>query len=529
MYNFKLFDDPFGFQFSSNQNGEPLVHTNGSTIVYYEKYIQLDLQLPSQNIYGLGERNREFTLNEGTWTMWANGQETPYDDGSGSLQTYGVHPFALVQTSEKSQFMGIFFRNSNAMSPIITHNDNGKSTLSYISTGGTVEIYFILKGSAKDVIKTYHNMVGRAQLPPFWALGWHSSAYAYTNQTQIENNVEGYKNASIPLEGVWLDINYMSNYADFSINETAFPTIKNFTQTIQAEGKRMIPIIDAGISADAQGNKYYITAKENDLLLKSLINPDTVYGGAAVLKVWPNNTVFLDWFNDQVVNVWNEGLKDLYAKLPFDGLWLDMNEVTGFCNGECPVKESMTESPKRKLEGLGDGTWYQSLGDQSTNSTFDLPFIPSSQWNLDNMTLSLNASHPSNNYLQYDTHSLNGMLEAWRTRNFLINETAHAKSDDRTFLLSRSTFAGAGQYTQHWLGDNHRTYDDMRYSIAGVMNFNMFGIPFVGPDTCGFFGETGQDEICGRWIQLATFYPFARQHRDRDDERGGGPNEPYNL
>jgi len=39
--------------------------------------------LPSRRIYGLGERTREFTLKEGTWTMWANGQETQTDDGAG--------------------------------------------------------------------------------------------------------------------------------------------------------------------------------------------------------------------------------------------------------------------------------------------------------------------------------------------------------------------------------------------------------------------------------------------------------------
>jgi len=67
----------------------------------------------------------------------------------------------------------------------------------------------------------------------------------------------------------------------------------------------------------------------------------------------------------------------------------------------------------------------------------------------------------------------------------------------------------------------------MRYSVAGVMNFNMFGIPMVGPDTCGFFtsSEADGDEVCGRWIQLATFFPFARQHRDKD----GPANEPYRL
>lgn len=67
----------------------------------------------------------------------------------------------------------------------------------------------------------------------------------------------------------------------------------------------------------------------------------------------------------------------------------------------------------------------------------------------------------------------------------------------------------------------------MKNSIAGVMNFNMFGVPMVGPDTCGFFGNSNEDELCGRWIQLATFYPFARQHRDISG--GGDHNEPWAL
>lgn len=49
------------------------------------KFIQMDFKLPSQRIYGLGERNKKFNLEEGTWTMWANGQESQEDDGTGSL------------------------------------------------------------------------------------------------------------------------------------------------------------------------------------------------------------------------------------------------------------------------------------------------------------------------------------------------------------------------------------------------------------------------------------------------------------
>src|SRR5882757_3551837 len=97
----------------------------------------MDLQLPSQRMYGLGERVREFQLGEGTWTMWARGADSPYDDGTGSKQVYGVHPFILVQSKKKGDFFGMWFRNSNAQSPLIKFNpETGGSTLSYITIGG---------------------------------------------------------------------------------------------------------------------------------------------------------------------------------------------------------------------------------------------------------------------------------------------------------------------------------------------------------------------------------------------------------
>jgi len=154
---FELLQNPFGFKFMDTKNSSnAIISTENSAFIFMDKYIQMDLQLPSRRIYGLGERNTQFALGEGTWTMWANGQETPIDDGTGGKQTYGVHPFALIQTANKGEYFGLFFRNTNAMSPVITFTGDSTSTLSYITTGGQLEIYFMFKGTPKEIIAQYH-------------------------------------------------------------------------------------------------------------------------------------------------------------------------------------------------------------------------------------------------------------------------------------------------------------------------------------------------------------------------------------
>lgn len=89
----------------------------------------------------------------------------------------------------------MFFRNSNAQSPLIKFNDDGTSTLSYLTTGGQLEIYFFMHGSAKYIISAYQRVIGKPYLPPFWSLGWSHASEKLTTQESVEQLVNNYADA----------------------------------------------------------------------------------------------------------------------------------------------------------------------------------------------------------------------------------------------------------------------------------------------------------------------------------------------
>ena len=73
-------------------------------------------------------------------------------------------------------------------------------------------------------------------------------------------------------------------------------------------------------------------------------------------------------------------------------------------------------------------------------------------------------------------------------------KAAAAGTGGRGWALSRSTFVGSGQWVAHWLGDNWSDWENLRFSIIGMLQFSRFAIPHVGAgNDANFSAQTGSD------------------------------------
>jgi mannosyl-oligosaccharide alpha-1,3-glucosidase len=88
----------------------------------------------------------------------------------------------------------------------------------------------------------------------------------------------------------------------------------------------------------------------------------------------------------------------------------------------------------------------------------------------------------------------------------------------RPFILSRSFYAGTQRYGPIWTGDNSASYLHLRLSTPMILSLSIAGIPFVGADVGGFFGNP-DPQLLTRWYQTGALQPFFRAHAHIDTKR----------
>ncbi|XP_069608530.1 lysosomal alpha-glucosidase-like [Ranitomeya imitator] len=477
-YDVQVTADTFSIVVKRKSNGQELVNTALAPLLFADQFLQISTSLPSQYVYGLGEHLTSINLNT-DWsrlTFW-NRDIAPEKEAN----LYGSHPFYLALEKDGSAH-GVFLLNSNAMDVLL----QPAPALTWRTIGGILDFYVFLGPEPKSVIRQYHEVIGLPFMPPLWGLGFHICRWGYSTSNMTREVVRNMSKAKMPLDVQWNDIDYMDEYRDFTYDKTRFGDYPNLLGDFHAQGLKYVLIVDPAISSTGSPESYppYGDGLKRGVFIKNAT------GQPLVGKVWPGLTVFPDFTNPETFNWWYDMVKNFHDQVPFDGMWIDMNEPSNFVPGSvdnCP--DNNIENPPYVPAVVG-GTLRRAT------------ICASSQQHI--------SSH-------YNLHNLYGLSEAIASHHAMVKIRGK-----RPFVISRSTFSSHGHYAGHWTGDVESSWEQLYYSVPAILLFNMYGIPLVGADICGFNGNT-TEELCVRWSQLGAFYPFMRNHNGHDARA----QEPY--
>ena len=194
-------------------------------------------------VYGLGEANRG--INKRSFVYVSDN----VDDGlhtESKQRMYAAHNFIVISGRQN---LGLFFDY-----PARIRFDIGFTRRDWLEVTcdlADLALYVITGDSAYDVVKQFRAIIGRSYIPPKFAFGFGQSRYGYKTRADFEEVVAKHRQAHIPLDMVYMDIDYMDHYKDFTVNPEEFPDFPGFVADMKAQGVRLVPIIDAGVKEEA--------------------------------------------------------------------------------------------------------------------------------------------------------------------------------------------------------------------------------------------------------------------------------------
>ncbi|HHQ4318631.1 TPA: glycoside hydrolase family 31 protein [Clostridium perfringens] len=395
--------------------------------------------------YGLGEKGGDLNK-KGCYTENFNTDDPETDDDS--ITYYKTIPFYVALKEEATY--GIFFDNS-----FRSYFDMGKERgdrIFFGAIGGQIQYYFIPGENIKEVVKNYTALTGRMEMPPLWSLGYQQCRFSYFSQEEVRELVKTFEEKDIPLDVVYLDIDYMDGFRVMTFKTPNFDDAAGLINDLKEKGIRTITIIDPGVKVDEEYDVFK-RGKEGNHFTKKL--DGQIFIGA----VWPGDSAFPDFSNKDCREWWKSELKKFISEHGMDGIWNDMNEPCVFNNDHKTMLETCLH-------------------------------------NSDNGVIEHKEFH--NRYgFEMSRCSKEAQEELY--------------PNERGFSMTRATYAGGQRYSSVWTGDNMSLWSQMRMSISMNANLGISGFSFVGNDVSGF-GLDSSEELFIRWMEMGPFIPIFRNH-----------------
>ncbi len=419
--------------------------------------VRLDFGLKDgERVFGLGDKVQGFDRRGHVFELWntdAFGWKVDADPLYKSL------PFWLFLKDGQAHAV---FVDQPARASVDVGKEQAAVLRYQAKAAQAFDVYLFASAEPKQVLEAYTALTGRTPLPPLWALGHHQSRYGYKSEEEVRGVIGRLQKDKIPVDAVWLDIDYQAGNAPFTVNTTAFPTFATMVSDFKTAGVQTIAITDLHVKSyqhlPAAGYAPYDTGAAGDHFIRA-------QNGFFEGPVWPGASVFPE-FTRAKTRAWWGGLYRGFVEQGVAGFWNDMNEPAVF------VKDKTF--PEDVLHRLDDGT---------------------------------SAAHVL-------VHNAYGMLNARAT----YEGVRLLRPDVRPFILTRAAYAGAQKFAASWTGDNTADRSHLAVTIPQLLNLGLSGYPFNGADVGGFVG-CPDAELFAEWMELGALQPFFRNHSAKESCR----------
>lgn len=438
---------------------------------------------PDEIVYGLGENVRG--MNKRGWRYVSNCSDNPnHCEHTNSL--YGAHNFIMAGDGTDNTF-GVFVDIPGKITFDVGYTNTDQ--LAILPEDENYNIYLIEGSSYQEVVREFRELIGRSYIAPRWALGYGQSRWSYFTADEVREVVREHRSRGIPLDSVYLDIDYMERYKDFTINRETFADFESLVQEMKEQNIHLVPIIDAGVKKE-DGYDVYEEGKENDYFCKDENGEDFIVG------VWPGKCCFPDMLNDKAREWFGDKYRILIDK-GIDGFWNDMNEPAIFYS-EKRLKKVFEKLDECKAMNL------------DVNSFFEMTELVSTIANNPEDYASFYHNYKGKRYRHDRVHNLFGY---YMTRS-ASEAFQRYLPEKRILLFSRASYIGMHRYGGIWQGDNLSWWSHLKMNVQMMPSLNMCGYLYTGADTGGFGADVTEDLLL-RWMEFAVFTPLFRNHSAR--------------
>lgn len=434
---------------------------------YSDTALRLTLPLTStERIFGMGERTGSMDKRGQAFPIWNIDPPERHNDATPTM--YTSIPFFLNFNQDDGRAYGVLVDATEQIDMDMGNASAQEATITVASD--TLTVYFFTGPTPADIMRQYTALTGHMPLPARWTLGHHQCRWGYRTQQTVLDIAAKLRERRHPNDGMWLDIDYMNGYRDFTWDAERFPQPEQMFAQLHEQHMQAVTMIDPGIKIDEQYSTYQQGMQEDAFCH---------YDNGEIFKgnVWPGECVFPDYSQSKVREWWGNAYQTLLDQ-GVDGIWNDMNEpaLTNFFVQQTDGQDELHGKTM-------DNTVLHRAGGEDVTGPDGPPV------------------------LHAFFHNAYGMEMARSTYEGL----QRLRPDSRPFVLTRSGTAGIQRYAAVWTGDNVSQWADISLAIRMCLNLGMSGVPFVGADVGGFW-DAANGELLVRFAQLGAFLPFCRNH-----------------